>query len=52
MNKKLYHSPCPGVIQVEEVARGVSNNNTAKAKFLEIMAVQEENLNSLRLKEY
>lgn len=28
------------------------DNSTAKAKFLEIMEVQEENLKSLRLKEY
>ena len=53
MNEKLYHSPCPQVMlsQVWEMDKMSVDNSTAKAKFLEIMEVQEENLKSLRLKE-
>ena len=53
MNEKLCHSPCPQVIlrQVWERDKKVSDNGTVKARFFEMMEVQEENLKSLRCKE-
>lgn len=44
MNEKLCHSPCPQVIleQVWEMDKKVSDNGTVKAKFFEMMEVQEE----------
>ena len=60
MNEKLCHSPCPQVIlrqvwemdkKVWEMDKKVSDNGTVKAKFFEMMEVQEENLKSLRRKE-
>ena len=34
------------------MGKNVSDNGTVKAKFFEMIEVQEENLKSLRLKEY
>lgn len=52
MNEKLCHSPCLKVIlrQVWEMDKKVSDNGTVKAKFFEMMEVQEEELKSLSAK--